>query len=197
MGFKSGGEGYMAAVKMGIDQYFKECQNRVKDGYIIAALTDEFFVGDWSDQKQNEKHNYDNADKDKNEKHIRDNADKVLEIRVFNEYRELKLMRSDISKDFLCRCIDDVKLSAAGYDLCYEDYYDEWQILDIDETKGRDARGCVTATGGGKYYLPPKETENAQIKVRYYLGRYKETGQVRVEDWRAVTFENGSKNTRG
>ena len=187
----------MAAVKMGIDQYFKECQKRVKDGYIIAALTDEYFVGRWSDKDKNEKHKYDNADKDKNEKHIRDNADKVLEIRVFNKDRELKLMRSDISKDFLCRCIDDAQPPAAGDDLCYEDSYDEWQILDIDETKGTDAKGRVTATGGGKYYLPLEETENAQILIRYYLGRYKETGQARVEDWRAVMFGNGSKNTRG
>ena len=172
----------MAAVKMGIDQYFEECQRRVEDGYIIAALTDEYFVGYWPDKGDNEKHNY-------------DNADKVLEIRVFNRDRELKLTRGDISEEFLCRCIDDANPSAAGYDLRYEDSYDEWQILDIDETKGKDAKGRVTATGGGKYYLPLGKTENAQILIRYYLGRYKETGQARAEDWRVVTFENGSKNT--
>lgn len=187
-------------IKMEIEDFFQECNQRVKSGYYIASLTDEFLVGYWGAAAdvsifgtgevpvQSRPSGF-GTEPGKDALHILENDWKVLEIRVFDENRELKLVRSDIAKPFVVRCIDDAPFGPPkSYDRNYSDFYDEWQILDIDEIKGRDAKGRVTATGGGKYFLPLGVLSNACVRIRYYLGKYEETGQARVEDWRVAEF---------
>ena len=154
---------------MTVDDFVNIAKNEIKTGYIIAALTDEYIVDRWSLE------NADNVLKDKN--------GKILEVRVFNDVKECKISRYDISEVFNYRRICDIE------EKC--DRYDEWQFLDIDDSISKDEDGRVTSTGGGKYKLPLDSKENARILIRYYLGRYELTGQARVEDWRVVEFKEG------
>ena len=118
----------------------------------------------------------------------------MLELRVFDANREIKIFRSDISVDskISMRVIDDNNSE-------YDDHYDENQFLDIDTTNISDSEGMwnVHATGGGKYYLP-KSVGNIKeivLKVRHYISRYPSSGKAYVSDWRCVGFEKeGDKN---
>lgn len=117
---------------------------------------------------------------------LKDKEDKILEIRIFNKNEELKLIRTDISKEFVMRHKSDKNLEESLY-------MDESQYLDIDTKKtGVVSEGgeYVYATGGGKYYLPRNDIEDLKIKIRYYFERYENSGQARIGDWRIVDFEN-------
>lgn len=152
---------------------FDEFMNKAKyiEGYIVAGLTDEYIVDSWPLMQKSS---------------LKGKENKILEIRIFNENEELKLIRTDISKDFALRYRKDENLSK---DL----YMDESQYLDIDTKKSgtvSENGGYVYATGGGKYYLPINEIEDSKIKIRYYFDRYEESGQARICDWRIVGFES-------
>ena len=152
---------------MGVKDFFQKCEE-LKNGWIIASLTDEFVVDNWPF----EKYSMDG---------IVNSEGKILEIRVFDKGSELKLFRSDIGKNFMFR-----QISSDG-----DDHYDEIQYLDIDEKK-LESDGVVYATGGGKYNLPVvNEKAATRIKVRYYFGKYGETGQAYVKDWRLVELMEG------
>lgn len=141
------------------------------EGYIIASLTDEYIVDNWPMMQKSS---------------LKGKENKILEIRVFNKNEELKLIRTDISKDFMMRHKIDKNLS--------EDLYmDESQYLDIDTKRSvtvSEDGGYVYSTGGGKYYLPWENIENVKIKIRYYFDKYENSGQARISDWRIVGFEN-------
>ena len=156
------------AEKVTFDEFIKEANNT--QGYIIAALTDEYIVDIWPVMQEGT---------------LEDKEEKILEIRIFNKDEEFKLVRTDISKDFVMRHRKDENLEE-------RDYMDESQYLDIDTKKtGEMAEkgGYVYATGGGRYYLPENKVENLKIKIRYYFDRYKNSGQARICDWRVVGFE--------
>ena len=153
---------------MDVRAFLMQSGREIESGYIIAALTDRYIVEKWPLSKEY------HAD----ENHIDENH--VLEIRIFNDVAENRLVRGDISESFCFRRIDDRKDN--------RDRYDEWQYLDIDE-KAVPQNGYVRATGGGRYHLPLRSTRNARVLIRCYLGRYEETGQARVEDWRVVGFQ--------
>lgn len=149
---------------MNVTEFLTQSRDDIQNGYVITALTDRYIVDrwplpecNWPDEK------------------------KVLEVRVFNESGENKLVRGDVSEAFRFRSITD---ETDG-----RDSFDEWQYLDIDETAGV-IEGKVHSTGGGEYHLPLESTKNARILIRYYLGRYEETRQARVEDWRVVGFQH-------
>ena len=158
--------------KITFNDFIDKAKKEITKGYIIAALTDEYIVDYWSNE---------------NPDVILNNKDKkILEVRIFDDKKECRISRyniSDDSKDFIYRKICDIEEK--------RDSYDEWQFLDIDETIPLDENGKVTSTGGGKYKLPLDSSVNAKILIRYYLGKYEETGQSRVEDWRVVTFKEG------
>lgn len=141
-------------------------------GFFTASQTDRYILGKWPEdaEKIEEK--------------------KLLEIRLFNREKEVKYFRSDISKDFVLRIIDDtVNGLQNGRD--YSDYMDEEQYLDIDtkqSAKTFSESHEVLTTGGGRYYLPTDRIENVKVKVRTYFDRYEKTGQARVFDWRIVGF---------
>ena len=156
---------------MTLNDFLIKAKEEMPEGWIIAALTDEYIVDRWplaSDVL---------VGKDS----------KVLEIRVFGRKGELKTGRSDIGKDFSFREIYD-----EGEKKDERDHYDEIQYLDIDDKVGVDDEGKVTATGGGKYKLPLAVIKDAKIRIRYYLGKYEETGQAKIEDWRVVELMEGN-----
>lgn len=152
--------------EMTLKTYMDTAKEKISEGWIIAALTDEYIVDRWPL----------NAAIDE---------DKVLEIRVFSAAGEYKLSRSDIGRPFIDRKIFD-----EGESKDSRDSFDEVQILDTDETKGKDENGKVFATGGGKYKLPLDKIKDAKLRIRYYLGN-KDNGIARIEDWRVVEFMEG------
>ena len=152
---------------MTVRDYINTVNQTISNGWIIAALTDEYIVNEWPLQETD----------------LIAKEEKILEVLIFNESEECKLSRSDIGKPFAFRRLSDRDDN--------RDTYDELQFLDIDETKDKDAVDRVTSTGGGKYKLPLTNIKNARIRIRYYLGKYDATGQARIEDWRIVEFMEG------
>ena len=153
-----------------VKDFLDEAKNTIEEGYIIAALTDEYIVDYWPSEKYQE---------------IVDREELVLEIRVFDNGSEMKISRGNIGSAFKERRISDKEKDMEKIDI-----FDEVQYLDIDDTKEMKDR-MVKTTGGGKFKLPLNKKENAKIRIRYYLGKYERTGQARVEDWRVVGFEEG------
>ena len=148
-------------------------KNKAQDiqGYIVASLTDEYIVDSWPCMQFST---------------LEGKESKILEVRIFDKEQEIKLFRTDISKEFKMRCMDDR--------LQNRDYTEESQFLDIDTKKSKqtfEERNEVYATGGGKYYLPLKTMEDAKVIIRYYYDSYKESGQARICDWRLVDFQEG------
>lgn len=155
---------------MTINDYMIRAKDAITDGWMIAALTDEYNVEKWPVHSD----------------YFSGKENKVLEIRVFGKLGELKISRSDIGKEFHYRDIFD-----EGEKADTRDHYDEIQYLDIDEKINIDSDGKVTTTGGGTYKLPLSNIHDARIRIRYYFGKYEETGQARIEDWRVVEFVEG------
>ena len=129
------------------------------------------------------------------EKELRELAQNGLEIRVFDEKREAKWFRTCIDKKLGFRLLDDDVLKKDSLQV-----WDESQYLDIDVKrtkesieKGKIQNGTVFATGGGKYPLPLETYKNAKIKIRNYLGKDPDTGELYVEDWRLVGLVEGEK----
>lgn len=145
--------------------------------YVIVAFTDEYLVDKWNKQVQEK---------------VCSKLALALEIRVFSINKEYKFFRADISKEFVYRELgdateeDDTTLDKERSNNL--DYYDEWQYLDIDTTKGI-LDGEVTTTGGGMYKYLGSDYEHGKVRIRYYFGKYKDTWHARIEDWRVVEFK--------
>lgn len=156
-------------------EFLDKCED-IKDGYIVAAMTDKYIVNKWPLIKNDIV------------------EEKLLEIRVFNKGMEAKLFRSDISKEFSYRLINDDKKiyeTENNKDLDYSDYFDDYQYLDIDTQRSKKSfenEKMVITTGGGSYHLPMKKMNDVMVKIRMYFGKYPDTGQARVFDWRVVDF---------
>ena len=99
----------------------------------------------------------------------------LLEVRVFTEKKELRIMRPTIADAFTYRLIDD---TAGDYD-----NIDENQFLDIDTEKSSGM--SYVATGGGAYSLPIENAEKVQI--RNYIS-YDEQGIAQITDFRIVKY---------
>ncbi len=155
---------------MTVQEFLEQAKAKIETGGCIAALTDKYIVEGWPLQVDQ----------------LSGKEGKILELRIFGKQGEMKLSRSTIGQAFSFRSIFD-----EGVEKDERDHYDELQYLDIDETAGKDEEGNVTATGGGSYRSPVSNIHNAKIRIRYYLGKYEETGQSRVEDWRVVEFGEG------
>ena len=163
----------------------------MSEGFLFAMLTDEIVFERWPlapDEK----------------KAFPEKEGKLLDIRIFNEERELRMFRGDIGGRLRGRMQEETgRTSDTGEDCHMEqafdtgedsdtlEYFDEEQYLDIDSACSRELfarEGKVQATGGGRYRLPLAGFENAKIKIRNYLGYYEETGQAYVRDWRLVSL---------
>ncbi|MBR5315364.1 MAG: hypothetical protein IKU44_01125 [Firmicutes bacterium] len=152
------------------ETFIAEAKN-IENGYVVASLTDAYIVDFWPMEKDS----------------LDGKEGKILEVRVFNEEKEIKMFRTDISKEFRMRIREDAGETET-------EYFDEEQLLDIDTKKSAKSfaeEHMVYATGGGRYFLPLADMKGAAVKIRYYLDSYKESGQARICDWRLVTFKEG------
>ena len=148
---------------------FEECLKKAKEitgGYLVAAFVDAYWVDIWSEDVMEK---------------LSLKLEQLLELRIFNKEREIKLIRSDISKEFLMR-------DSSGYENKY-DYIDEKQFLDMDTTYGKNRKKEVYTTGGGKFIFPKEKIEDAYLIVRHYVSKYEESGQARIYDWRLVDIQ--------
>lgn len=151
---------------------FRALAQEMSEGFLFAMLTDEIVFERWPLEPEEKKSFW-------------EKEGKLLDIRIFNEKKELRMFRGDIGRAFSGRLLeDDGEVLEAS-----SEYYDEEQYLDIDSKRsaGLFAReGKVRATGGGCYRLPLSGFENAKVRLRNYLGYYEKTGQAYVKDWRLV-----------
>lgn len=106
---------------------------------------------------------------------------KLLSIRVFNKGKEVRLSRSDIGQKFSLRVAfdkdereeptcasrkfstDETAEGAAARDkferpYCGGEYFDEWQLLDVDMKRSKG--NSYVATGGGEYNFPIEKIED-------------------------------------
>lgn len=143
------------------------------EGYVVATFTDEYLVGVWKDKID----------------YIKDKQDNLLELRVFNEDKEIKYCRGNIGTDrgFHERIRDD----ANNINI---DYYDELQYLDIDERRSeilfKDAHIVYPTTSVKPYYMPLDNMKNAGVIIRHYISKDEESGQAYISDWRVVKFDD-------
>ena len=157
---------------------FEEIKNKIDsismtpNRFIIVSFTDEYYVDSFSDVAKEKVYN---------------KLELALEIRIFGNDNEYLFFRSDISKEFTYRHMEDADECMNGHS--DNEYYDEEQFLDIDDT--RMEGNTVYATGGGRYNLPIERKKNARIRIRYYYGKYEETGHAYIKDWRVVNFVEG------
>lgn len=150
-------------------QEYIEKVSEIQNGYVVAALTDEYIVDTWPMV---------NSSFDGKE-------GRILEVRVFNKDKEYKLVRPDISENFYFRDSDSLK---------EKDSFFEKQYLDIDTILSEKLPGkTVVTTGGGKYYLPIESISNAKIDIEYFVDCDEKSGQAKVCDWRIVGFEEGQR----
>lgn len=158
-------------VKIETPEAFWQQAETMKGGVVFAMLTDEIVCESWplpSEEKTG----------------FREKEKKLLDIRIFNEGKELRMFRGNIGREFLGRMRED-----DGESMDEAECFDEEQYLDIDTVQSEklfSGEGKVKATGGGCYRLPLSGYKEVKVKIRNYLGYYEETGQAYVKDWRLV-----------
>ncbi len=146
---------------------WKDIYNRLdvslkESSFVYAVFTDELYIRNINDERLQ------NID-----------TDKLLEIRVFKESGEFRLIRPNIGQDFYERQSLDEGVDDNSYDI--EAY------LDISDN--RNEGNYAASINGGKYELPQGKVEAGKmLKIRNYLTYDEETGQARVYDWRLVEF---------
>lgn len=147
---------------------FEKVAARLGGGYIIAMLTDRLYIQVLEQEALDRDELY----------------EKAMEIRMFNEYEEVKWYRG-ADRTLLCREKNDRE---DVLDPLF--FWDEWQYLDIDDQRSRPEQGIAYATGGGRYELPLKDYKDAGIKIRNYLEYEEDTMQLYIFDWRIIGFSN-------
>jgi len=151
---------------MNLNDFYKDA-DEIKAGYMMALFTDKIELTSWPDGRMK----------------LAAAEDRLLEVRVFDRDREIKLFRSSIGSEFKKRLKDDREDTE-------KEYFDETQYLDIDMNRSKASFAVdktVYTTGGGKYTLPIEgDIRDCKVRIRYYLSRYEDSGQARVSDWRVV-----------
>lgn len=126
--------------------------------------------------------------------------EKLLELRIFNEKRELWAHRSSLGEAFSWRIADDETLQKGAAK--QEDpflqrpenhYIDTTQTLDINQKTSADSKQPdewgsrrLHTTVGGTYALPIREGDGC-VKLRNYL-RYDVDGVATFADYRLTGF---------
>ncbi len=157
---------------------FWQLAERMEQGFVFAMFTDGIVFERWPFWEEGKSTAREALER------FRTKEEKLLDIRLFNREKELRMFRGNIGGTFLGRVLED---EPGLFDEAV--YFDEEQYLDIDTKRSETlfaGEGKVRATGGGIYRLPLKRFENAKVKVRNYLGYYENTGQAYVKDWRLV-----------
>ena len=111
------------------------------------------------------------------------NLEFLLEARIFCESTELYISRSSIGEDFAWR-------SASEKNCDNSDYYEQYQIIDINSEKSYkdEAHGKmnIISTVGGRYELPINDGQT-RIRIISYVD-YDENGMAFVADNRVCGF---------
>ena len=145
---------------------FHQAATRLGRGYVVAMLTDHLYIQELEKEELDREKLY----------------NKAIEIRMFNEEEEVKWFRGADQK-LGCREINDRENPVDSFS-----FWDEWQYLDIDDSRSDPEKGAAYATGGGKYELPLRDYRDIRIKIRNYLDYEEDTMQVYISDWRMVGF---------
>lgn len=171
---------------------FRKCVSAVRNGYIFAETTEEI-VFCCADSR---------ADEERTAETVEKLFSQGLEIRIFDEESEAKWFRASVEKQFRFRERRDVKNSKKETDGLL--WWDESQYLDVDTKRTQKARlqgrispGTVYATGGGEYPLPIEDYENVKIRIRNYLGKDTDTGELYAADWRLAGFGEWPDSGKG
>lgn len=144
---------------------------RIEQGSYVAFYTDRLKSGKWAQEFIPQL----------------DDLPHLLEIRIFNEKKELKIIRSQIGETFIWRLAQEEHLSEH---IREEISFVESQFLDIDDQKEKEFDGINTyfyATGGGRYPLPVDSSDIRKVKLINYI-RYSENGNMQICDFRLVKF---------
>lgn len=160
----------------GNDQPLKDFRDT--KAYVLAYYTDAFRAG-WADQMLAE---------------VESNMDKLLELRVFNENRELWLHRSALGSPFAWRlAAEGEKKPEEKEEYCFETR----QLLDLGE--GPDAEPAfdqdglrVLKTEAGRSFKLPITKEERYVRIMNYVA-YDENGIANAADWRLVGFAKEGK----
>ena len=146
-------------------------------GFIVAALTDEYIVDKWPMMNST----------------IEDKFDKALEIRVFDDNKEIKLFRPDIGQDLKLRVIDDNDLSPGVESFVQEQYLDiNSAVSKKNSSTGKLGMTTVQTTGGGSFFLPidtERNTDDVKVIIKYYITKDQDSGMAKIVDWRAAGFK--------
>ncbi len=150
-----------------------------KKDYVLVYFTDAFLAG-WADQMLAE---------------AESNMGKLLELRVFNENRELWLHRSSLGAPFAWRLAAEEGIKPEEKDkYCFETR----QLLDLGE--GPDAEPAfdddglrVLRTEAGRSFKLPITEKERYVRIMNYVS-YDEDGVANTADYRLMGFaERGIK----
>ena len=97
----------------------------VEDGFLFAMFTDEIVWESWPLEPERRES-------------LRQRERNLLDIRIFNSAKELRMFRGDVGRDFRGRLAEDTEAA-----LEEQDYFDEEQYLDID---GKVQKSCLGRT---------------------------------------------------
>jgi len=111
----------------------------------------------------------------------------LLELRIFNDEKEFKAVRTQIGKAFKWRIAHEKDVEKDLYDY-------ETQLLDIDSTKICEKKFdginmTFTAAGGGEYIIPAQPDFDSVELVNYI--KYDEYGNMQFVDFRIKRFFKG------
>ncbi|MCM1101237.1 MAG: CRISPR-associated protein Csx19 [Clostridium sp.] len=169
--------------RIGSMEQFWQLAETMEQGFLFAMLTDEVVLERWPLSEEGKKN-------------FRAGERKLLDIRIFNQERELRMFRGNVGGAFRGRALEDGTDARGGRrrsaecrneEFRDEEFWDEEQYLDIDTERSETLfarEGMVQTAGGGRYRLPLEGFVNAKIRIRNYLDYYEETGQAYVKDWR-------------
>ena len=152
---------------------------RGKKAYVLAYFTDAFRAG-WADRMLAE---------------AESNMDKLLELRVFNDSRELWLHRSRLGAPFVWRLAAEEGIKPEEKEkYCFETR----QLLDLGE--GPDAEPTfdesdglrVLKTEAGRSFKLPIAKDERYVRILNYVA-YDENGVANAADWRLMGFAKEGK----
>lgn len=141
--------------------------NEVCDVYAVLTYSDTFEVLKYGEAKAHLK--------------CKEMINRLLEVRVFDNTKELRMYRDYIGSEFEnIKLVSDENMIREG---AVMDYYDDFQYLDVKKYDGE----MVTATGGGTYRFPIEVSADSRVQIRNYVS-YDEHGQAGIIAWRLVKF---------
>ncbi len=152
------------ALKDEIEKLVEE--KNISNSQIVAFYTDEIVIDQfWRNDKR------ENLDSEmKKDLFSKERLHLLLEMRIFNEMKELKIWRSTIGREFYFRIADDEENSV--------NEENQWKVCNYLDTSKKKCK----LEQNSKY-------NNAKVEIVHYIDYYEETGQASLEDWRIAKIE--------